>query len=52
MPKQQPERTKDAVINIRVLPAIKEAAVKNAAEQNRTLTTYIEWLILQDTKKK
>jgi hypothetical protein len=35
-----------------VKPSIKEAAVKKAAEQNRSLTTYLEWLILQDTKRK
>jgi hypothetical protein len=53
MPRQPKEqRIKDAIINIRVLPAVKEAAVKKAAEQNRTLTTYLEWLILQDTSSK
>jgi predicted HicB family RNase H-like nuclease len=46
------QETKDTAINIRVKPSIKAAAVKKAAEQNRSLTTYIEWLILQDTKRK
>jgi hypothetical protein len=51
-PQMPEERTKDAIINIRVKPEIKAAAVKKATEQNRTLTTYLEWLILQDTAKK
>lgn len=46
-----PEDTKTAVITIRVKPAIKAKALKRAAEENRSLTTYIEWLILQDTKR-
>lgn len=47
-----PEETRDATINIRVKPSIKKAAERKAAEQNRSLTAYLEWLILQDTKKK
>lgn len=43
---------KDAMVVVRVKPSIKAAAVKKAAEQNRSLTAYLEWLILQDTKKK
>ena len=43
---------KRSVINIRIQSSIKEAAVKKAAEQHRSLTAYIEWLILQDTKRK
>jgi hypothetical protein len=35
-----------------MLPAIKTAAEKRAAEQNRTLTQYLEWLILRDTALK
>lgn len=47
-----PEETRNAIINIRVKPSLKKAAKKQAAEQNRSLTAYLEWLILQDTKKK
>jgi predicted HicB family RNase H-like nuclease len=46
------EETRAATINIRVKPSIKKAAERKAAEQNRSLTAYLEWLILQDTKKK
>jgi hypothetical protein len=43
---------REAVINIRVKPSIKAAAEKRAAEEHRSLTAYLEWLILQDTKRK
>ena len=46
-----PEETRSATLNIRLKPSIKKAAAKKAASQNRSLTTYIEWLILQDIKK-
>ena len=44
------EETRNVSINIRVKPSIK-AAEKRAAE-NRSLTAYLEWLILQDSKRK
>jgi hypothetical protein len=43
---------KDTMIVIRVKPSIKAAALKRAAEEHRSLTAYLEWLIMQDTKKK
>jgi predicted HicB family RNase H-like nuclease len=46
------KRLKIATVNLRLKPEIKAAAVKKAAEQHRTLTAYLEWLILQDTKRK
>ena len=52
MESKKSDETKNATINIRVKPAIKAAAEKKAEEQNRSLTAYLEWLILQDTKKK
>lgn len=38
-------------INMKVLPSVKEAAEKKAAEQGRTLSNYIEQLIINDTEK-
>lgn len=46
------DETRSAVINIRVWPSIKMAAEKRAAEEHRSLTAYLEWLILQDTRRK
>jgi hypothetical protein len=43
---------KEAMIVVRVKPSIKAAAEKRAAKENRSLTAYLEWLILQDTRKK
>ena len=46
------DEPRGAVITIRTKPSIKAAAVKKAAEEHRTLTAYLEWLILQDTKRR
>lgn len=39
-------------IYMKIKPSIKAAAEKKAAEENRTLSKYIEWLIIKDTNKK
>lgn len=39
-------------ISIRVKPDIKELATQQAAKHNRSLTNYIETLILDDANKK
>jgi hypothetical protein len=46
------KRLKTATLNLRLKPEIKQAAAKKAAQQHRTITAYLEWLILQDTKRK
>ena len=38
-------------ISIRVKPNIKELATQQAAKRNRSLTNYIETLILDDAEK-
>lgn len=39
-------------IHMKIAPSVKEIAERNAEEAGRTLSNYIEWLILQDDKKK
>jgi predicted HicB family RNase H-like nuclease len=47
-----PEEKKEITLTLRVRPSVKEKAVKRAREEDRSLAAYIEWLILQDTKRK
>jgi hypothetical protein len=42
------KRIKTAQLNLRISPALKAAAEKAAAAEHRTLTSYIEKLILDD----
>lgn len=42
------ERVKKTVtINLRVTPELKGLLAKQAREQNRSITSYLEWLVLQ-----
>lgn len=49
------ERTQDerrtARINMKVLPSIKELAEAKAASEGRTLSNYIERLIIKDNRQ-
>ncbi|MBK8534140.1 MAG: hypothetical protein IPL59_02905 [Candidatus Competibacteraceae bacterium] len=38
-------------INMVVTPEFKELLRKRADQQNRSMTSYIEWLVLQDAAK-
>ena len=38
-------------IQMKVAPSLKEKAQKRAEQEGRSLSNYIEWLILQDLKK-
>ena len=38
-------------IQMKVMPSLKEKAQKRAEQEGRSLSNYIEWLILQDLKK-
>lgn len=40
-----------AHIHTKILPSVKAAAEKKATEEGRTLSNYIENLIIKDTKK-
>ena len=40
-----------AYIHTKILPSVKAAAEKKALEEGRTLSNYIENLIIKDTKK-
>ena len=46
------KRNKTAQVNLRLAPALKAAAEKSAEADNRTLTSYIEKLILDDQARK
>ena len=37
-------------LNMKILPSVKDAAEQKAAEQGRTLSNYIEQLIIKDCK--
>lgn len=39
-------------IYMKIKPSVKTAAEKKAEKENRTLSKYIEWLIIKDTNKK
>lgn len=41
-------RTKQITITIRVSAELKAMVVKQAKAQNRTMVSYLEWLVLQD----
>ena len=43
--------SKDKVINIRIDPEIKKLAKKLAADDQRSLSNWITWLIQQEIKK-
>lgn len=38
-------------VNFKVTPEFKALLVKQAAVQHRTMTAYLEWLVLQDAAK-
>lgn len=38
-------------IQMKVMPSLKEKAQKRAEEEGRSLSNYIEWLILKDLKE-
>lgn len=40
-----------SIIHMKVLPSVKAAAEEKAAAEGRTLSNYIENLIVKDTKK-
>lgn len=40
-----------SIIHMKVLPSVKAAAEEKAAAKGRTLSNYIENLIVKDTKK-
>lgn len=42
---------RSSIIYMKVLPSVKAAAEKKATEEGRTLSNYIENLIVKDTKK-
>lgn len=42
---------RSSIIYMKVLPSVKTAAEKKATEEGRTLSNYIENLIVKDTKK-
>ena len=46
--KQSP---KTATLNLMVSPEFKELVRKMAEQQNRSMTQYLEWLVLQDAAK-
>jgi predicted HicB family RNase H-like nuclease len=39
---------KVTTVNLKVTPEFKALLVKRAADQDRSLTAYIEWLVMQD----
>lgn len=41
-----------SIIHMKVLPSVKAAAEEKAAAEGRTLSNYIENLIVKDTKKR
>jgi len=43
---------KPEVVTIRLTTEIKALLVKQAKEQNRSVTSYLEWLVIQDAAKK
>lgn len=45
-------RTKTAILSLRIEPSIKEAAERIAAEDRRSLTAYVEKLMIDDIKKR
>ncbi len=45
------EEKRNVVIQMRITPTLKEAAQKRADEEGRSLSNYIEWLILKDLKE-
>jgi hypothetical protein len=47
-----PKETKDAQVNLRIKPSLKRAAERAAAEDNRSLTSLIEKLLLDYLKKR
>lgn len=46
------KRIKTAQVNLRLEPSLKAAAERAAEAEHRTLTSYIEKLILDDTQTK
>jgi len=46
------QRLKTAQINLRIRPELKEAADKAAADDNRSLTSLIEKLLIDHLKEK
>lgn len=45
-------RTKTATLNLRIEPAIKDAAERAARDSRRSLTGLIEWLLMQHLTEK
>lgn len=45
-----PERRTE-FIQMKVMPSLKEKAQERAEEEGRSLSNYIEWLILKDLKE-
>jgi uncharacterized protein (DUF1778 family) len=39
---------KTTTINLKVTPEFKALLIQQAAAQHRSMTTYIEWLVMQD----
>lgn len=39
---------KSAAVTIRLTPELKTLLVKRAQEQHRSITQYLEWLVMQD----
>jgi hypothetical protein len=44
--------TKEAQVNLRIRPSLKEAAEKAANDDNRSLTSLVEKLLLDHLKKR
>lgn len=48
---EQSKEKRTERIYMKITPSLKEAAQKRAEEEGRTLSNYIEWLIVKDSKK-
>lgn len=46
------DANKTATLNLRITPKTKQRIIKQAREENRSITEYIEWLVLQDAINK
>lgn len=38
-------------VNLKVTPEFKELLVKQSMAQNRSITSYLEWLVMQDVAR-
>lgn len=41
---------KSATVNLKVTPEFKALLVRQAAAQHRSVTAYLEWLVMQDAQ--